>query len=290
VSAFGATLVLVVLGAAAKSTLLNFAPTLNSTGHFMLWAGLIVLLLSYLRRHNTTPVVLPGPLAAMLIVLFSAAWFHSLSRSSFRWTYDNNPLISLVLAVFLWVVLGALARGGRPAGAVAIAVITFVCWFNFLAQYSYCRKCTESWPEVTYLEGARLIPSAEGMRQLVARVRQLAPDAQNDEVLLLPDDPNVESWFGRRRPALAGAIIFTDQYWDRFVDEDFARLERDPPKVIVIGPRNFWRPFAYVRGLGCERFIDLVSNKLLPERYQRLAPQEISHMEVTDYMDVYVRK
>lgn len=98
-------------------------------------------------------------------------------------------------------------------------------------------------------------------------------------------------------PALAGAIVFSDQHWDRFVNRDFQRLEPAPPKVIVIGPRNSWRNVHRSWGndvRGCARLIDLVQKRLLPDRYLL---QVANPIMLTDYagpaghegsMDVYV--
>jgi hypothetical protein len=132
------------------------------------------------------------------------------------------------------------------------------------------------------------------MRELVRIVRsQAAPDA-GDAVLLLPNDPNVEAWFDRPRPALSSAILFTDQYWDRYVDADFDALRKNPPKVIIIGPRNYWRPFSKIwhwhKEEGLLRLIDRVESELLPRDYAPPLEQRIRFGEGTDFMDVYVRK
>jgi hypothetical protein len=120
----------------------------------------------------------------------------------------------------------------------------------------------------------------------------LANPTNNETVLLLPNDPNVEAWFDRQRPNLSSAIIFTDQYWDRYVSQDFAELEAHPPAVIVIGPRNLWRPFArqWHINQGAERLIDLVNNRLIPASYQLQAAHPISFADTTEFMDVYVRR
>jgi hypothetical protein len=135
---------------------------------------------------------------------------------------------------------------------------------------------------------ARMRPASEGMRALVTTVRARS-QAAHDTVLLLPNDPNVEAWFDRDRPALSCAIIFTDQYWDRYVEKDFAELEAHPPKVIVIGPRDFWRRFSRIWNVnrGAERLTDLVLNKLVPEHYDLVSQQPISFENGKDFMDVY---
>ena len=111
-------------------------------------------------------------------------------------------------------------------------------------------------------------------------------------MLLLPDDPNVEAWFDRERPALSSAIIFADQYWDRYVDRDFAAIAANPPKLIIIGPRNYWRFFssAWHKDDGIIRLVDLVESKLLPEKYDLGLRQRIAYRDGEDFMDLYVRR
>ena len=131
----------------------------------------------------------------------------------------------------------------------------------------------------------------DGIRQLVAGVRRFAFDADRDEVLLLPNDPNVEAWFVPPDPNLRRQFVFSDQYWDRYLDRDFALLSKTPPKVIVIGPRNFWRAFQQNWNMhrGCERLVDLVRDKLLPDRYLLQSARQINFLGHDDFMDVYVR-
>ncbi|MBI3782444.1 MAG: hypothetical protein HY270_03485 [Deltaproteobacteria bacterium] len=128
------------------------------------------------------------------------------------------------------------------------------------------------------------------MREVLHSVWGLAPNP-NDQVLLLPADPNVESWLARPRPALAGAIIFVDQYWDRYVDVDFARLVTAPPKVIVIGPRFIGRFFqlGWHGQTGAARLMARVEKELLPTHYRLAAQQKIKVNIREDFMDIYVR-
>lgn len=228
-----------------------------------------------------------------LTVLFTAsAVFHSLSDNYFRWSYDNNPLIVLMLGFIMAHAVKARASAigrSRSYWAWGIVAVQASCWAGFVEQYRACKSCVEEWPECAHLRGARMPASAGGMRELVAKVRSAAP-APRDTVLLLPNDPNVEAWFERPRPNLTAAIVFSDQYLDRFVDEDFERLRRTPPKVIVIGPRGFWRGFQrrWHIDYGCERLVDRVTTELLPTAYDLAATQPIQHMGRTDYMDIFL--
>lgn len=227
-------------------------------------------------------------------VLFGAALGHSLSSPGLRWTYDDNPLIPFALGCLivtaLWVagLLGARLRG--VAAIASVFLLSAVCWASLGNNIEYIRRADVAWPEVSHLDGARLRPGAAGMRRLVARVRTLA--GPREPVLLLPEDPNVQAWFERPRPHLTSAMVFVDQYWDRYVDEDFDRLAADPPKVVIVGPRGFWRFFQHVvqTGRGAERLIDRLQTELLPRRYTRVAPVKIRFRDGDDWMDVWVRR
>jgi hypothetical protein len=233
------------------------------------------------------------------VLTLPAALLHNLSVAYFHWDLDDNPFIAVaLLAGFL--PLGLSAAGGprtrRLGAAVAAALILLAqtaCWFHLDDTWKLAARCTEAWPEIAHLAGARQRPEAEGLRVLTAAVRVAAlnPD---DEALLLPDDPNVAAWFERPRPPLTSAIVFADQYWDRFVDEDFRRLAARPPKVIVIGPRNGWRAFGghWHANWGVERLIDRVALELLPARYQPAGAVKILFITGAppDFMDLWVRQ
>jgi hypothetical protein len=235
-------------------------------------------------------------LFAALCVAVPAALGHNMSVGVLRWTYDNNPLVPIALAL-LATVLCEMARAleiGISRLAVGVLVMITLQGLTSgraLERWETVNACTERWPEVRYLRGALLPPGGAGVRGLVKLVRGLA-DQDADEVLFLPEDPDLQARFERRRPALTSQIVFTDQYRDRYVDEDFRHLKEHPPKVIVIGPRNSWRPFSRIfhRDLGAERLIDRVQAELLPALYERAAEHPIAYQKRTDVMDVFVRK
>lgn len=228
------------------------------------------------------------------------AVFHSLSVPQFRWSYDNNSLIAIVLAIFFALMFqfcrgfANCARGvqcGVMSGAaIIVASVQFVLWSALAPQLSAAVACTEVWSEVQHLQGARLPKSADGLREVVAVVRELA--GPEDEVLLLPNDPNVAAWFERPSTNLSSFIIFTDQYRDRFVDADFSRLSLLPPKVIIIGPRNYWRGFSRIwnKDVGAERLIDRVLSELVPHAYDFHSTIPIRHGQEKDFMDIYVKR
>ncbi len=239
-------------------------------------------------------------LAVAMLVSFPAAVTHSLSVSYFRWHYDNNFLIAVALAfpVLAWVAwesgpaVDAKFAGLRWwAGNGFLLLLFTACWSGFMPQFEAARHCTVPWSECAYLQGAMLPESASALRQCIQEVRQLAPDAAKDELLLLPADPDLEARFERPAPRLSSAIVFFDQYIDEFVAEDFARLSQAPPKIIVLGPRNYMLDFAKLgfTNPATMHLVDLVSSRLLPRQYHLADSVKIIHKGRADFMDIYVR-
>ncbi len=270
----------------------------------VLWGGSIVAFSLCVRTETDTRGSVPAgrdrrARAAMFAVLLSCAVFHSLSVDSFRWMYDNNPLVALAAAGFIICLLQLPAAVGsanspsvRRLSDVSLALVCCVLWGHLGTQLRLSRQCTRQWPEIPYLRNALLPPYAESVRRLVSLVHQCAPDKGKDCVMLLPSDPDVEQWIQWPRPKLSCALLFPDHYWDRYVESDFARLLADPPKVIVTGPRDNWRGFAehWTGNWGYARLADMVAARLLPKQYQLVYTVEIAGFGRKDYADVYVRR
>ena len=151
---------------------------------------------------------------------------------------------------------------------------------------------TEKWDDIAYLKGALNRKEAEPVRSLILEARALTPGVSDNEVLLLPGDPNLESWFARPRPELSSPVIFVDQYYDRFVEEDFKRLLTNPPRLIIIGPDPFWRYFFYhwSSNYGTERLINQVSKSLLPEKYTLAKELKMDLEYGPESFQIFVRK
>lgn len=238
------------------------------------------------------------PIVAMTFVFLPAAMFTSLSDplTFERWTYDNNPMIFIAFAAIL-LMLWRIARGMRPGmrrGAI-LALMTLPVmagWAGFNERFDAIRQCTETWPEVKVLRGARMPKRAEGLREFIRVVREFAPDPELDEVLLLPGAPDVEAWFERPVPDLSCPIIFVDQYWDRYVDNDLGRLAAAPPRVIVIGPHDYWRDFFHNwrRNWGAERLIDRIRYEMIAPDYELRASVRFNFRGGTDYFNIFVWK
>ena len=265
-------------------------------GGQVLWTGLCLGLLGVVQGlWRTPPLGEDARWTAMVLILVPTALAHNLSTMYLRWTYDNNPIIVVAIAWFARAALDALELFGARSRLVAHAALgvfmQLAAWLGLHAQLATAHQCTHTWPEVAHLRGAKLRPSAEGMRRLVHVVREL--NDVDDRVLLLPEDPNVQAWLERPRPNLTSAIVFADQYWDRYVDEDFRRLTADPPRTIVMGPRKAARAFARLFGnrrWGVERLSRRVTTELLPRAYVLHTSHVIAFQGGTDRMDVYVRR
>jgi hypothetical protein len=268
------------------------------------WAGLLLLCL---RARGSTTSSFPGSPCiegspCLVLVALAAAVFNALSYPvpEFPLHFSNQPLIPLTMASFFlstllllefpWPTRQPHNQTGRHAlMPLLVFLVGTTCWAKLSPELAHARRCSQAWPEIRHLAGARLRPSAEGMRLLVHTVRSIT--SNQDDVLLLPNDPHVETWFERPRPTTTSHNIFPDQYLDARVEEDFSLLARNPPAVIIIGPRNFWRSFGRMwhTDKGAERLIDLVQGKLLPTHYEHVSAHPIVHLGKEDYMDIYVR-
>jgi hypothetical protein len=295
-----------LLGFGGEFLIVAYGQALPSQFHDVAWGNLILNLgfvaclyfaiHPLLRRLKAAAEIPVHPLSIYALIFLLSAVGHNLSVHSWRWSHDNNPLVFLASVTVFSAVFGSNPAGEsttppwRTAMLTAFALIAM--WPLAGDQIRAIRDCRQPWPEVKQLAGARMRPEADGMRTLVQSVRSLVNPTNGETVLLLPNDPNVEAWFERDRPKLSSAILFTDQYLDRYVDADFAELRAHPPKVIVIGPLNAWRSFSrkWNHGRGAERLIDLVQTKLLPQGYEFHSRQIIAYQGGTDFMLIYVRR
>ena len=199
-----------IVGAVLGSALVVFAAVKVNLGYgdaalqALLYCSLICLIVARARSIESPQWI--TALSIFACVTLPAAVGHSLSVSAFRWTYDNNPLIALPLAFAASVAVttagrqSSRVRAALVSGGLAIAIASITAG-TFPAAWDRAKSATERWPQVPYLKGARLRPSAAGMLRVVESVWQHAPNS-GDSVLLLPSDPNVEAWFQRPRPHL----------------------------------------------------------------------------------------
>lgn len=253
----------------------------------------------FTRYSKSSPGI--TSIARFTLILFPAAVLHALSARDFRWVYDNNPLIGIAFAALIFACSESLSRlqlkeeFPRQAMAITAGILLAAGMWSCLApQLRFAAKCTETWPEVPYLNGALMKPESSGLRKLARMVRTGTPAPESDTVLMLPEDPNVMSWFERRRPPVSSSILFVDQYWDRYVDADFERIKNDPPRIIVIGPRKFTQYFnaffSWDDTRGIDRLIERVERELLPGAYRKIQSQKIEFRGGSDTMDVYLRE
>ncbi len=254
------------------------------------------------------PIVLFAPkrfeastlaLAGLFLVAFMSAIGHSLSRHVFIWLYDNNPLISVVIACVCYSgiqLVSSIRAHSWIKHALGLllfgAFIPLTAWFAATPKFDRVRECTETTDAVPHLRGAKFRPEMRALLQVAEAARWAA--GNDGTVLMLPGDPNVEAWIDRPRPGLTSAITFVDQYWDKYVNEDFARLQNDPPKVILIGPANaMWiqKMYGHEDGSGANRLLELVVEEIIPANYDHALGFAIPiYGRDPTRMDIYVRK
>jgi hypothetical protein len=171
---------------------------------------------------------------------------------------------------------------------LAIALIS-VTWQPWRIHWVEIKDCTDVWADVAWFKGARVTTRARPLQTLVGEVRALAkPD---ETVLFLPDDPNVEECFDRPRPRLNCPVVFSDFYWTRYVNDDYAILQKNPPKIIIIGPRNNWLKIndEHNDSGAAKALIQRVQSELLPAHYRLADAHLINYGYGMDYLDVWVR-
>lgn len=215
---------------------------LPSITAYWMWPALVFYLACVARAGTDSQ-------RAVAVVTFSSAVGHSLSVPDFRFFYDNNPLLVLVLAHLVEQFFKAPADWfrwrwwGVPVVPVTPVVILLIgAWLHATPNLHMLGQAKIQAQDIPHLAGAKLPERADGLLAMVREVR--ARTSPTDRVLLLPEDPNLVPWFDRRRPNLTSSVLFFDTYWDRFVDEDLRRLQDDAPEVIIIGPHLQWAQFA----------------------------------------------
>ncbi len=200
---------------------------------------------------------------AILIVAALSSLLHNLSAPTFHPFYDNNPIIPLA---FLYLFI-ALERAALPK----LKLVVFALAIGALFSTKLDRQLqARTWVgHGTDWAGMRVNPQGVDVVQAAFRVQELAgPD---ETVLVLPEDLELVALIDRPRPPLLGAIVFVDQYPDRLAEHDIQTLEKSPPKVIVIRPRDrtLWRqmfPLSQSQ-VGAARVTEAVLDRLLPQRY-----------------------
>jgi len=236
-------------------------------------------------------------LGTLTFILLPAAMGYCLSGPvGFRtllWFVHTLPFLQVALTAIVSLVFAGAKVMPKNLSKywVVLMMIIFIAqnWQPWRLHWVEIKNCTDTWDNVKWYAGARITTTARPLETMVSKVRSLA--GVTDTVLLLPSDPSVEACFERPRPALNCAIMFCDQYWPRYIDDDIKRLKDSPPKVIIIGPRNDWRAYSRLRNNSgaLEMLIDRVQSELLPTRYRLADAHPIGLRGAADFMDVWVR-
>jgi len=221
---------------------------------------------------------------ALFLVAAVASLFHGLSFVQFVPFYNSDPLIPLAL-VFLFAAADRTKIVGLKALVITLSLASLFSLKMTRALSADIPVKSGNWA------GLRVNYRGKELLDAAARVQALAGPDQS--VLVLPEDAQLSALIGRPRPKLRGALVFVDQYADRLLDEDLATLQRDPPAVIVIHPRQQaqWRRLyaTWSTDSAAERFLEFVVNRLLPERYRRDSSFRTTFFWDQGQLDVYVR-
>lgn len=230
-------------------------------------------------RHRTA-------FEAVTLMALAATVLHNTSAPEFRPFYDNNVLIPVG---FLHLYVALTRARARIAGPVVFSLALASLFGNKLHRAVEARRPA---PAGTHWAGLSVSESGTTMARMAQRVRSLTSDG--DTVLVLPEDVQVAALIGRPRPRLRGAIAFVDQYPVSVLEHDLAVLEREPPKVVVIHPRE---PHQWVRFYRiwtvespAELLLRHVLSSLLPSRYERVASYETKFQHEPATLDVWVRR
>jgi hypothetical protein len=138
-----------------------------------------------------------------------------------------------------------------------------------------------------------LYVSYRGQELLRAAQRVQALAGPEQTVLVVPEDAQLAMLFGRPRPPLRGALAFVHTYPRRVTDEDIDRLDRAPPKVIVIHPRREeeWRKLfkKWSQASGAADFAGHVIASVIPGRYRLDSSFRTVGFEDMGQLDIWVR-
>jgi hypothetical protein len=221
---------------------------------------------------------------AVFLVAALCSLFHGMSLVQFFTFYDGNPLIPISF-VFLF----AAADRSKIVGLKALLITLSLAG---LFSLKLNRALSADIP-VKAGNWAGMRVNYRGQELLDAAARAQALAGPDESVLVLPEDAQLSALIGRPRPKLRGALVFVDQYPDRLLDADLAALEREPPKVIVIHPRQRaqWERLysTWSDHSAAERFLQFVVDRLLPERYRRDSTFRTTFFWDQGQLDVFVR-
>ena len=225
-------------------------------------------------------------LNAVFIAALVCSLLHNTSAPEFRPFYDNNAIIPVAF-LSLFVVL-------ERARVRPIAVLYVLGLVLSVGGNKYFRAATATTRVDPALHWGQMRVNEHGNQivRVATRVRELTH--ADDTVLVVPEDVQMAALIGRPRPHLLGAIVFVDQYAPRLADDDIARLDENPPKVVVVHPRDKlgWQKFFRIWSgeSGAERVIQHVLEKLLPNQYVLDSSYPTMFLWEGAALDVYVRK
>ena len=224
-------------------------------------------------------------LNAVVIAAFVCSLMHNTSAPEFRPYYDNNAIIPLTFMMTFVVFDRARLEWA------SILFLALVLGSIFGNKYYRTMRATTKMDASTYWAGMRAGGGGPEIARAAARARELTkPD---ETVLVLPEDLELVALVGRPRPPLLGAIVFVDQYAPRLAADDIARLDENPPKVIIVHPRRVtsWQRFFRIWSgkSGAEAILQHVLSELFPKHYEKDSSFGTTFLYEPARLDLYVR-
>lgn len=166
--------------------------------------------------------------AALAIGSGVLSLMHNLSDPKHRPLYDNNPIIPLVILSLL--ILFDQAKSRILKYALVCLMLTGI----FGGKYPRWLMARTPVDDPGFWSGLRISNNGEILLSAAKRARELA--GPHGTVMTLPEDPMFEALIGRPRPKLTGAIVFVDQFPEHVLESDTAKLNAEPPTVLVLHP------------------------------------------------------
>jgi hypothetical protein len=224
-------------------------------------------------------------LNALFLATLACSMIYDTSFINFYPFYYNEPSIPIAL-LCLFV---ATERSGLGWATPFMLAMSLLPTFGLKLNRALSDDTT-----VTRGQWAGLRVNYRGVEVLKAAARAQELAGVSGTVLVLPEDVELAGLIDRPRPAVKGAILFVDQHPKRLLADDLATLDRNPPSVIIIHPRNpdAWKSLYHTwsDNSGAEQLINHVLTKLLPNEYSLDSSYPSIYFWDQGQIDVYARK
>jgi hypothetical protein len=215
---------------------------------------------------------------ALLAALFREPWYFGIHPE-----YGGDVLTAVAL-IFVFLAAESAKRSFVAPLVLALSLIGLFGLKLHRALEASTLVRTGYWANL-YVNhrGSELLAAAQ-------RARELTPPEAT--LLVLPEDPQIAALIGRPRPRLRGALVFSNHYPARLLEDDRRELEQRPPRAVVVHPRRAeqWQPWllAFSPHPAAAALSLYVSSNLLPGRYRLDASYRTTYVTDQGALDVWV--